>query len=89
MCRQGVAPTDWTRKILRHMTPGARGHLAMLCFSALVAGSFSLGALAAPLVDPAALSVLRFALAGCLMGAVAALSPRVTAQTWADARRAP
>ncbi len=53
------------------MTPAARGHLAMLAFSALVAGSFSLGAMAAPLVSPAALTVARFALAGALVGAAA------------------
>ncbi len=49
----------------------ARGHLAMLSFSALVAGSFSLGALAAPLIDPLALSALRFLLAGVIVGAAA------------------
>ncbi|MCU0829457.1 MAG: DMT family transporter [Tabrizicola sp.] len=43
----------------------------MLAFSALVAGSFSLGALAAPHVDPAALTVLRFLLAGLLVGSAA------------------
>ncbi len=47
------------------------GHLAMLAFSALVAGSFSLGSLAAPLIDPAALSAVRFFLAGGVIGAVA------------------
>ena len=49
----------------------ARGHLAMLAFSALVAGSFSLGVLAAPHIDPGALSAVRFVLAGMLVGAVA------------------
>ncbi|MFN4155039.1 MAG: DMT family transporter [Paracoccaceae bacterium] len=48
-----------------------RGHLAMLAFSALVAGSFSLGALAAPLIDPGALTAVRFLLAGALVGAIA------------------
>lgn len=43
----------------------------MLAFSALVAGSFSLGALAAPLIDPGALTALRFLLAAALVGAVA------------------
>lgn len=71
------------------MTPGARGHLAMLCFSALVAGSFSLGAMAAPFVDPAALSVLRFILAGALVGAAAALSPKITREAWTMAARSP
>lgn len=56
------------------LTGPQRGHLAMLGFSALVAGSFSLGALAAPLISPAALTVARFALAGALVGAAAALT---------------
>ena len=43
----------------------------MLGFSALVAGSFSLGSLAAPLIDPAALSAVRFLLAGGVIGAAA------------------
>lgn len=46
----------------------------MLSFSALVAGSFSLGALAAPLISPAALTVARFALAGALVGGAAVLT---------------
>jgi drug/metabolite transporter (DMT)-like permease len=50
---------------------GLRGHLAMLAFSALVAGSFSLGSMAAPFVDPAALTTLRFVLAGTIVGAAA------------------
>ena len=50
-----------------------RGHLAMLIFSALVAGSFSLGSMAAPFVDPAALTTLRFILSGVIVG-VAALA---------------
>lgn len=56
------------------MSPSARGHLAMLAFSALVAGSFSLGVLAAPHIDPGALSVVRFVLAGTLVGAAAAMT---------------
>ena len=52
-------------------TPAQSGHLAMLTFSALVAGSFSLGALAAPLISPAAMTVARFGLAGALVGAAA------------------
>jgi drug/metabolite transporter (DMT)-like permease len=47
------------------------GHLAMLTFSALVGGSFVLGAMAAPLVDPAALNALRFLLAAAVIGAAA------------------
>lgn len=60
----------------------ARGHLAMLAFSALVAGSFSLGAMAAPFVSPAALTVLRFALAGSLVGAAAALTGGMARKSW-------
>ena len=52
-------------------TPAQSGHLAMLAFSALVAGSFSLGALAAPLISPAAMTVARFGLAGAVVGAAA------------------
>lgn len=59
-----------------------RGHLAMLVFSALVAGSFSLGAAAAPFVSPAALTVARFALAGALVGLVAVLTVGVPRKAW-------
>ena len=45
------------------MSDGARGHLAMLGFSALVAGSFSLGGLAAPHVAPEAFNAVRFLIA--------------------------
>jgi len=53
----------------------ARGHLAMLAFSALVAGSFSFGSLIAGEIDPVALNAARFALAGGVIGAAAALGP--------------
>lgn len=55
------------------MTVILRGHLAMLLFSALVAGSFSLGALAANEIAPAALNALRFLIAAIVIG-VAALA---------------
>ena len=51
----------------------ARGHLAMLLFSALVAGSFSLGSIVANDIAPAALNALRFAIAAVVIG-VAAVS---------------
>ena len=54
----------------------------MLAFSALVAGSFSLGAMAAPFVSPSALTVLRFALAGALVGAIAALTTGLPRSAW-------
>jgi drug/metabolite transporter (DMT)-like permease len=50
----------------------------MLAFSALVAGSFSLGGLAAPHIDPGALAVVRFLLAGALVGAAAAVTTGVS-----------
>ncbi|MEJ6390749.1 DMT family transporter [Gymnodinialimonas ulvae] len=53
-------------------TPGAAraGHLAMLLFSALVAGSFSLGGQVAAEIAPTALNAVRFAIAAVIMGAV-------------------
>jgi drug/metabolite transporter (DMT)-like permease len=50
----------------------AAGHLAMLLFSALVAGSFSLGALAANEISPLALTAARFVIATVLVGALLA-----------------
>ena len=64
------------------LRPHQAGHLAMLAFSALVAGSFSLGAMAAPHIAPAALTVPRFALAGALVGAAAFASGKVQRSAW-------
>ena len=47
------------------------GHLAMLVFSVLVAGSFSLGALVANEIAPLALNAVRFWIAAVLVGAAA------------------
>ncbi|MGO4914162.1 DMT family transporter [Pseudogemmobacter sp. W21_MBD1_M6] len=47
-----------------------RGHLAMLLFSALVAGSFSLGSMAANEIDPIVLAAARFLLAAVVVGGV-------------------
>lgn len=44
-----------------------KGHAAMLAFSTLVAGSFTLGGLTANLIDPVAYTALRFALAAVLL----------------------
>lgn len=52
----------------------ARGHLAMLLFSGLVAGSFILGALAMPYVDAGAFTALRFVVAAAALGVLAAMS---------------
>lgn len=46
------------------------GHLAMLAFSALVAGSFSLGGQVADELAPTALNAVRFSIAAVIMGAV-------------------
>jgi drug/metabolite transporter (DMT)-like permease len=53
------------------MSPSALGHLAMLAFSALVAGSFSLGALVANDIDPTAFNTLRFCIAAAIVGGLA------------------
>lgn len=50
------------------MTAAKQGHLAMLCFSMLVAGSFSLGSLAANEIAPGALNSVRFAIASVVIG---------------------
>ncbi len=47
-----------------------RGHLAMLLFSALVAGSFSLGSVMANEIAPVALMTLRFFLAALVMASL-------------------
>ncbi len=52
-----------------------RGHAAMLAFSAFVAGSFSLGAMVANEIAPAALNAVRFALAAAILAAVAMAGP--------------
>jgi drug/metabolite transporter (DMT)-like permease len=71
------------------LTDPRKGHLAMLAFSALVAGSFSLGALAAPHVDPAALSALRFLLAGLLVGVAALATTGLPRVSWSAPWRYP
>jgi drug/metabolite transporter (DMT)-like permease len=65
------------------MTPQARGHLAMLVFSALVAGSFSLGSMIANQISPEAVTAVRFAIAAIVIGATALMTtglPRSAAQ---------
>ena len=53
------------------MTQTARmGHLAMLLFSVLVAGSFALGVLAANDISPMALNAVRFWIAAAIIGAI-------------------
>ena len=55
-----------------------RGQLAMLGFSALVAGSFSLGARIANHIDPVALTAVRFALTAVLIGLVAVVAKEMS-----------
>lgn len=57
-------------RALRAVSTNARGHLAMLTFSALVAGSFSLGGMIANDISPTALNAVRFLLAAVIMGAL-------------------
>lgn len=63
-----------------------RGHLAMLAFSALVAGSFALGGMAANAISPLALNAVRFLIASAVIGAVAlatgALRPGMWRAPW-------
>lgn len=56
------------------MSPYYRGHLAMLLFSALVAGSFSLGSMVANDIAPMALNAIRFVIAGVVIGVAAHLT---------------
>ncbi|MBU3028682.1 DMT family transporter [Paracoccus marinaquae] len=56
-----------------------RGHAAMLLFSALVAGSFSLGARAANLIDPSAITAARFIIAAGVIAGVALAGPGIPA----------
>ncbi len=65
------------------MSPQARGHLAMLVFSALVAGSFSLGSLVANKIAPEAITAARFLIASVVIGVAALMTtglPRSAAQ---------
>lgn len=56
------------------LSPGTVGHGAMLLFSALVAGSFSLGAQVAGDIAPIALNAVRFWIAAAVLGAALVIS---------------
>ncbi len=58
------------------------GHLAMLVFSALVAGSFSLGVMAAPHIAPAAMTAPRFLLAAVMVGVAAMATTGLPRKSW-------
>ncbi len=73
----------------RAVSAAAAGHLAMLLFSALVAGSFSLGALVANEISPLALSGARFVIATVLVGALLAARGQFRVEVLSAAARAP
>ncbi|KGJ06495.1 EamA-like transporter family protein [Paracoccus halophilus] len=62
------APIPHTRR------ESLRGHVAMLVFSVLIAGSFSLGARVANLIDPVAITAIRFVLASIVVALYAVLA---------------
>ena len=53
------------------MSPRLLSHLAMLLFAALIAGSFTTGALAVPFLAPVPLNAVRFVTAALIMGVMA------------------
>ena len=65
------------------------GHLAMLAFSALVAGSFALGALAANEISPLAMNAARFWIAALVIGVAAAVTTGLPRSAFAAAWRYP
>ncbi len=69
--RQGE-PQPAAARIQTHATGREKllGHLAALAFAALIAGSFSIGDLAAPHLSPAALNAVRFIIAVAILIAV-------------------
>lgn len=60
--------------MIRSLSPALQGHLAMLTFSALVAGSFVLGAQVAGEIAPAAINAARFAIASLVIGIAAMMT---------------
>ena len=65
------------------LTPSLQGHLAMLLFSALVAGSFSLGSMAANEIAPGALNAIRFGIAAMVIWVFVMSSGGVPKGSWA------
>ncbi|GAB4388429.1 DMT family transporter [Albidovulum sp.] len=64
------------------MSQALRGHLAMLVFSALVAGSFALGAAIAREISPIAFTALRFWLAAVVIGIAASATGGGAGEAW-------
>lgn len=65
------------------MSPQTQGHLAMLLFSALVAGSFSLGGMVANEIAPLALNAVRFVIAGVAVGTAAMVTTGIPRSAFA------
>lgn len=65
------------------------GHAAMLGFSCVVAGSFSLGGLVANEVAPSALNAVRFLIAGAIVFAIILVREPAPAAAFRQAARAP
>ncbi|WP_298360173.1 DMT family transporter [uncultured Litoreibacter sp.] len=64
------------------MSEAAKGHVAMLAFSMLVAGSFALGSIVANEIAPTALNAVRFLLAGAVIGVAAMATGGIPRSTW-------
>jgi len=65
-----VSPKAATGRVPGPATGAVRGHLALLAFSALIAGSYSLGGQIANDIDPVALNAVRFVIAAVAVYAV-------------------
>jgi drug/metabolite transporter (DMT)-like permease len=59
-----------TQRAASQRAEALKGHAAMLLFATIISGSFSLGHMAAPHIDPGALTAVRFLIASCVMVAV-------------------
>ncbi|WP_299926494.1 DMT family transporter [uncultured Pelagimonas sp.] len=68
--------------MIANLTEPQRGHLAMLGFSALVAGSFSLGGMSAGFIEPEVLNAVRFVVAGAVMALAAWLTGGMSRSVW-------
>jgi drug/metabolite transporter (DMT)-like permease len=71
MARMAIGQPTPTTQAALPLNSAQAGHLAMLAFSAIVAGSFSMGAIAAPHIDPLALNAPRMVLAVAVIAAIA------------------
>lgn len=71
------------------MRPTTQGHVAMLVFSALVAGSFALGAMAANDISPVALNAVRFWIAAVAVGVAALMTTGIPRSAFAAIWRYP